>query len=94
MIADYEAAGASASQFMPYGLTFEHKHLPEMTAYAKLAHAPLFVPAVGNFAQGMTTFVPLQLGELDKVPTGARHPRRHRRSFRRDQATASSRSPP
>jgi N-acetyl-gamma-glutamyl-phosphate reductase len=70
MIADYEAAGASASQFLAYGLTFEHKHLPEMTAYARLANAPLFVPSVGNFAQGMATFVPLQLGGLDKVPSG------------------------
>jgi N-acetyl-gamma-glutamyl-phosphate reductase len=42
-----------------------------MTTYAKLAHAPLFVPAVGDYAQGMVTFVPLQLGALAKVPTGA-----------------------
>lgn len=71
MIAEYEAAGAAASQFMPYGLTFEHKHVPEMTKYTTLARAPLFVPAVGDYAQGMVTFVPLQLGGLDKVPTGA-----------------------
>jgi N-acetyl-gamma-glutamyl-phosphate reductase len=71
MIAEYEAAGADASEFMPYGLTFNHKHVPEMTQYSKLANAPLFVPAVGDYAQGMVTFVPLQLGQLDKVPTGA-----------------------
>lgn len=71
MIAEYEAAGAAASHFMPYGLTFNHKHLPEMAAYAKLATAPLFVPSVGDYAQGMVTFVPLQLGGLAKVPTGA-----------------------
>ncbi|MGV8853550.1 MAG: N-acetyl-gamma-glutamyl-phosphate reductase [Devosia sp.] len=70
MIADYEAAGASASHFMPYGLTFAHKHVPEMTAYTKLAKAPLFVPAVGDYAQGMVTFVPLQLGHLGVVPRG------------------------
>lgn len=70
MIAEYEAAGATASQFMPYGLTFEHKHVPEMTLYTGLATAPLFVPTVGDFAQGMTTFVPLQLGQLGTVPTG------------------------
>lgn len=70
MIADYEAAGTDASHFMPYGLTFNHKHVPEMTRYTKLETAPLFVPAAGDFAQGMTTFVPLQLGELDSVPTG------------------------
>lgn len=70
MIAEYEAAGAAASHFMPYGLTFNHKHVPEMTVYTKLAQAPLFVPTVGDFAQGMTTFVPLQLGDLERVPTG------------------------
>lgn len=71
MIAEYAAEGASASPFMAYGLTLEHKHMPEMTHYSRLTRAPLFVPAVGNFAQGMATFVPLQLGALDKVPTGA-----------------------
>ena len=71
MISDYEAAGEDANEFMPYGLTFKHKHLPELQTYAKLQHAPLFTPAVGNFAQGMITVVPLQLWALDKVPTGA-----------------------
>ena len=70
MIAEYEAAGDAASEFMPYGLNFNHKHVPEMTAYTKLVHAPLFVPSVGDYAQGMVTFVPLQLGQLDKIPTG------------------------
>jgi N-acetyl-gamma-glutamyl-phosphate reductase len=71
MIADYEGAGEAANEFMPYGLTFKHKHLPELQVYAKLEHAPLFTPAVGNFAQGMITMVPLQLWTLPKVPTGA-----------------------
>ncbi|QDZ12076.1 N-acetyl-gamma-glutamyl-phosphate reductase [Devosia ginsengisoli] len=70
MISEYEAAGSAASHFMPYALTFQHKHVPEMTKYTGLAGAPLFVPTVGDFAQGMTTFVPLQLGQLAKVPTG------------------------
>nr|WP_314256640.1 N-acetyl-gamma-glutamyl-phosphate reductase [uncultured Devosia sp.] len=70
MIAEYEAAGDAASQFMPYGLTFQHKHVPEMTTYTGSKVAPLFVPTVGDFAQGMTTFVPLQLGGLATVPTG------------------------
>ena len=59
MIEDYEARGASASPYMPYGLTFAHKHLPEMQVYAELAHAPVFQPAVGNYAQGMMGFVVL-----------------------------------
>lgn len=71
MIADYEAAGEDANEFMPYGLSFKHKHLPEMQAYARLGTAPLFTPAVGHFAQGMITIVPLQLAQLKRVPRGA-----------------------
>ena len=59
MIEDYEAKGASAIPYLPYGLTFAHKHLPEMQVYAELAHAPIFQPAVGNYAQGMMGCVPV-----------------------------------
>ncbi|MBZ9918914.1 MULTISPECIES: N-acetyl-gamma-glutamyl-phosphate reductase [unclassified Mesorhizobium] len=71
MIEDYVAKGGDASEFLPYGLTLQHKHVPELRAYAKLSHDPIMQPAVGNFAQGMITVVPLQLGGLDHVPTGA-----------------------
>ncbi len=71
MIEDYVAKGEDASEFLPYGLTLQHKHVPELRAYAKLSHDPIMQPAVGNFAQGMITVVPLQLGGLDHVPTGA-----------------------
>ncbi|WP_019173374.1 N-acetyl-gamma-glutamyl-phosphate reductase [Pseudaminobacter salicylatoxidans] len=71
MIEDYEAQGENAPEFLPYGLMLRHKHVPELRAYAKLAHDPIMQPAVGNFAQGMITVVPLQLGALPKVPTGA-----------------------
>ena len=47
--------------FRAYGLNLAHKHLAEMQAYAGLAHAPLFAPSVGRFAQGMIVEVPLQL---------------------------------
>ena len=59
MIEDYEANGRSAIPYHPYGLTFAHKHLPEMQVYGGLAAAPLFQPAVGNYAQGMMGCVPL-----------------------------------
>jgi N-acetyl-gamma-glutamyl-phosphate reductase len=71
MIEDYVAKGENASEFLPYGLTLQHKHVPEIKAYAGLSHDPIMQPAVGNFAQGMVTVVPLQLGALDYVPTGA-----------------------
>jgi len=71
MIEDYVAKGEDASEFLVYGLTLQHKHVPELRTYAKLSHDPIMQPAVGNFAQGMITVVPLQLGGLDHVPTGA-----------------------
>ena len=71
MIEDYVGKGEDAPEFLPYGLTFQHKHVPELRKYARLARDPLMQPAVGNFAQGMITVVPLQLGELERVPTGA-----------------------
>jgi N-acetyl-gamma-glutamyl-phosphate reductase len=55
------APDGSNDAFRIYGLNLAHKHLPEMQAYAGLAHPPLFAPSVGRFAQGMIVEVPLQL---------------------------------
>ncbi len=71
MIEDYVAKGEDAPEYLPYGLTLQHKHVPELKKYAGLSHDPLMQPVVGNFAQGMVTMVPLQLGALPRVPTGA-----------------------
>lgn len=74
MIAAYEdpaSADATQSPFRLYALNFEHKHIPEMQAYAGLAHRPLFVPSVGRFAQGMLVSVPLPLWALPGTPSGA-----------------------
>ena len=71
MIEDYEAKGAKALAYHPYGLTFAHKHLPEMQVYAELAHAPIFQPAVGNYAQGMMGCVPVFAELLMKRASGA-----------------------
>jgi N-acetyl-gamma-glutamyl-phosphate reductase len=67
MIAEFESAGAPA--YLPYGLTFKHKHLPEMKAYAGLARDVLFEPVVGRFAQGMQTTLPLFIDLLSKKAT-------------------------
>lgn len=70
MIEDYVAKGEDANAFMPYGLNFRHKHLPEMKAYGRLDREPLFQPVVGNFAQGMITVVPLFLEQLRAGTSG------------------------
>ncbi len=54
--------------FRAYGLTLAHKHVPEMTKYSGLAHAPVFAPAVGRYAQGMLVEIPLQLWSLPGAP--------------------------
>jgi len=71
MIADYETMGGGAPDFIPYALSFNHKHLPEMRRFSGLSRDPLFVPAVGDFYKGMVVAVPLQLAGLERVPTGA-----------------------
>ena len=42
-----------------YGVELTHKHVPEMKKYSNLQHAPLFVPSVGHYAQGMLVMVPI-----------------------------------
>src|SRR3546814_12531571 len=56
LIRRYEDAGAPdhlKSAYRAYALGLAHKHLPEMRVHAGLAHSPLFVPAVGNYYQGL-----------------------------------------
>jgi N-acetyl-gamma-glutamyl-phosphate reductase len=69
LIAEFEGGGATDA-YRPYGYNLAHKHAPEMTRYAGLAHPPLFAPAVGRYAQGMLVEVPLQLWALPRRSTG------------------------
>ncbi|WJR75114.1 N-acetyl-gamma-glutamyl-phosphate reductase [Bradyrhizobium sp. NP1] len=69
MIASFE--GGTAPAFELYGLGFEHKHIPELQLYSKLARRPIFIPSVGNYRQGMLVSVPLQLDTLPGKPSGA-----------------------
>ena len=71
MIERYETAGQAGNPMLPYGLTFQHKHLPEMTRYSGLARAPLFMPSVGPYAQGILAQVPLNLWALPGSPSVA-----------------------
>lgn len=64
MIADFEA-GKHAPHFA-YGLGLSHKHLPEMQTHAGLAQPPIFMPSVGEFAQGMLVHLPLHQNQMSK----------------------------
>jgi N-acetyl-gamma-glutamyl-phosphate reductase len=54
-----------APGYRSYGLTLDHKHLPEMQAYAGLAAPPVFAPAVVPVFRGMIVEVPLAAGMAD-----------------------------
>jgi N-acetyl-gamma-glutamyl-phosphate reductase len=66
MIEAYEAG--KAPDFELYALGLEHKHVPELQKFSKLARRPIFVPSVGNFRQGMLVSVPLHLDTLPGTP--------------------------
>jgi N-acetyl-gamma-glutamyl-phosphate reductase len=54
--------------FEIYGLALKHKHVPEIMKYGGLTRRPIFIPAVGNFAQGMLVQLPLFLDDLPGRP--------------------------
>jgi N-acetyl-gamma-glutamyl-phosphate reductase len=51
-----------------YALGLQHKHVPEIMKYTGLTRRPLFLPAVGNFRQGMLVQLPLFLDDLPGKP--------------------------
>jgi len=66
MIEQYESG--KGPSFDLYGLTLNHKHVPETQLYSGLTRRPIFVPSVGNYKQGMLVSVPLHLGALPGKP--------------------------
>jgi N-acetyl-gamma-glutamyl-phosphate reductase len=69
MIEAYEKGDAPA--FEVYGLGLKHKHLPEIVKYSGLTRRPIFIPAVGDFRQGMLVELPLHLDMLPTKPKTA-----------------------
>lgn len=65
MIAEYEAAERDPLLDAPrmYGLSQQHKHLPEMRKYAGLESDPVFCPIVAPYYAGMEVVLPLS-GEI------------------------------
>jgi N-acetyl-gamma-glutamyl-phosphate reductase len=61
LIEEYESPNKVRGQWSsrPYALKFGHKHLPEMKHYSGLSQAPLFLPSVGDYLQGMLVSIPL-----------------------------------
>ncbi len=69
MIEAYEQDRAPL--YEAYALGLSHKHLPEIMALTGLKRRPIFLPAVGNFRQGMLVQLPLHLDTLPGKPKAA-----------------------
>lgn len=66
MIGQYEETGRDSLLDAPrmYGLTQNHKHLPEIVTLNGLASKPIFCPVVSDYYSGMETIIPLFTGQL------------------------------
>jgi len=66
MIAQYEDENKDFLLEAPrqYGITQNHKHLPEMKAITGIEKEPIFSPIVSNFYSGMTVTVPIFASQL------------------------------
>ena len=69
MMEAYQQGEAPA--FELYALGLRHKHIAEIMQFGGLTTRPLFVPSVGNFAQGMLVQLPLHLDSLPGKPSVA-----------------------
>jgi N-acetyl-gamma-glutamyl-phosphate reductase len=72
MIAEFEDESSvtfSHDRYRIYGLSLEHKHVPEMQLYGSLENPPLFAASVGRYYKGMIVEVPLQLWSLPTQPS-------------------------
>jgi len=68
MIAEFEGEGGGAA-YRGYALDLSHKHVPEMQRHARLAHPPIFAPAVARIYRGMVVEVPLPLHAFVRRPS-------------------------
>ena len=66
MIGEYEESGRNSLLDAPrqYGLTQNHKHLPEMVSVTGLLNAPVFCPIVSDFYSGMAVTVALFASDI------------------------------
>lgn len=74
LIAEFEDQSSpdySETPFFTYGHALDHKHVPEITRWSGLTHAPIFAPSVGHYAQGMIVQVPLPLWSMPGNPEAA-----------------------
>lgn len=68
MIAQYEAPDKGEALYSPriYGLSLNHKHLPEMQTICGLDRPPVFCPIVDDYYKGMATTISLHNDLLER----------------------------
>lgn len=73
MIGDYESKNRPSDYDSPrqYGLTQNHKHLPEMKIITGLDYEPVFNPIVSDYYCGMAVSVPVHTSFLNKCKSAA-----------------------
>ena len=59
----------TAPSFQTYGLSLQHKHVPEIRLHSGLQGRPLFVPSYGSFRQGIVLTIPLHASMLHRPMT-------------------------
>lgn len=64
LIEKFESGNAPPA--FAYATGLQHKHLPEMTRHSGLSTAPIFMPSVGDFAQGMLVHLPLHKSQFTR----------------------------
>lgn len=71
MIASYESEDKPQEYFAPriYGLSLNHKHLPEMKAVCEIDNPPVFAPVVDDYYKGMAGTLSLVNDRLNGNPT-------------------------
>ncbi len=71
MIAQYEAEETDPAIASPgiYGLTLQHKHIPEMQKISGLNFPPVFMPIVDDYYKGMATTIMLHNRLLPGTPS-------------------------
>lgn len=67
MIASYESEDKPQEYFAPriYGLSLNHKHLPEMKAVCEIDNPPVFAPVVDDYYKGMAGTLSLVNNKLN-----------------------------
>ena len=65
---DPNAAERIEAAVRVYGLGLGHKHVPEIHKFSGLDHAPIFVPSVARYRQGMIVQIPVPLWSLPGAP--------------------------